>query len=325
MPTRRRLILASPFLAAPALAQGQWSPERPLRFIVPFPAGGSSDTQARLIAEPLARALGQPVVIENRPGAGGVIGATEAARAAPDGHTLFIATTGTHAANVSLYSRLAYDPVRDFAPVTMVADYAQFIGVGPEWPAAPQRSLEGLVAALRADASKRSFASSGNGSPTHLAGEMFGHLFGIPMEHVPYRGQALAVADVIAGRVPLMFPSIADVLGQIRAGRVTPLATMAPTRSSAIPDVPTTAELGHPSLVSSIWTAIFLRAGSPPAAVARMNAEIVRILAAPELAQRLGEAGFGVQSSTPEELARFQQAEITRWAEVVRISGARLD
>lgn len=320
---KRRALLLSP-LAAPALAQSSWSPDRPLRLIVPFPGGGSADVQARLIAEPLSQALGQPVVVENRPGAGGTIGAAEAARAAPDGLTLFMATTGTHSANQWLYSRLAYDPVKDFAPVTLVSDYAQCIAIGPEWPAAAQRSFEGLVAALRAEPD-RAYGSSGIGSPTHLAGEMMAHALGLRLTHVPYRGQGPALNDLIAGRVGLMFPSIADVLGQIRGGRVTPLATMARTRSSAIPDVPTTAELGHPELISSIWSGLYARAGSPPAAIARLNAEIVKILASPALQQRLGDAGFGVAPGTPQQLAEFQAAETARWGEVIRVSGAKAD
>ncbi|WPB87069.1 Bug family tripartite tricarboxylate transporter substrate binding protein [Sediminicoccus rosea] len=321
---KRRALLLTP-LATPALAQGEWRPDRPLRIIVPFPAGGSADVQSRLIAEPLSQALGQPVVIENRPGAGGTIGATEAARTAPDGLTLFMATTGTHSANPWLYPRLAYDPVADFAPVTLVSDYAQCIAIGPDWPAPPARNFAGLIAGLRAEPARSLFGSSGNGSPTHLAGEMFAHAMGLRLEHVPYRGQAPALNDLIGGRLSLMFPSISDVLGQLRGGRVAAVATMARARHSAIPDVPTTAELGHPDLVSSIWSGLYTRAGSPPAAIARLNLEIVRILNAPATRQRLGDAGFELLPGTPEQLARFQAAETARWGEVIRRAGIRAD
>ncbi|WP_431302503.1 Bug family tripartite tricarboxylate transporter substrate binding protein [Sediminicoccus sp. BL-A-41-H5] len=321
---KRRALLLTP-LAAPALAQGEWRPDRPLRIIVPFPAGGSADVQSRLIAEPLAQALGQPVVIENRPGAGGTIGATEAARAAPDGLTLFMATTGTHSANPSLYPRLAYDPVADFAPITLVSDYAQCIAIGPDWPAPAARDFAGLVAGLRAEPARGLYGSSGIGSPTHLAGEMFAHAMGLRLEHVPYRGQAPALNDLVGGRLGLMFPSISDVLGQLRGGRVAAVATMARTRHTALPEVPTTAELGHPDLVSSIWSGLYTRAGSPPAAIARLNLEIVRILNAPATRQRLGDAGFELLPGTPEQLARFQAAETARWGEVIRRAGIRAD
>lgn len=321
---KRRALLLTP-LAIPALAQAEWRPDRPLRIIVPFPAGGSADVQSRLIAEPLSQALGQPVVIENRPGAGGTIGAAEAARAAPDGLTLFMATSGTHATNPSLYPRLAYDPVADFAPITLVSDYVQCIALGPDWPAPPSRNFAGLLAALRAEPARGLYGSSGNGSPTHLAGAMFAHAMGLQLEHVPYRGQAPALTDLIGGRLGLMFASVPDMLPQLRAGRVTAVATMARERHPALPDIPTTAELGHPDLVSSIWSGLYTRAGSPPAAITRLNLEVVRTLRAPSTQQRLGDAGFGLLPGTPEELARFQAAETARWAEVIRRAGIRAD
>ena len=319
----RRSLLAT-FLATPALAQPAWAPSRPLRIVVPFPAGGSFDVQARLLAEGLAPALGQPVVVENRPGAGGTIGAAEVAHAAPDGHTLLMGSNGTQAANVTLYQgRLPYDPARDHAPITLVTVQPQIVAVGEAWPA--DRSLAGLLTALKARSEPQPFGSSGNGSPTHLAGEMFGRALGVALTHVPYRGQGPALNDLIGGRLGLMFPSVADVLGQLRAGRVFALAAMSDHRLALLPDVPTLAELGHPNLTSSIWAGLYTRAGSPPAAIARLNADITALLNAPTLRARLEAQGFEVLPGTPQALAARQAAETTRLGEIIRASGATAD
>lgn len=323
-PLGRRGVLAAALLPAPAAAQragaGGWAPDRPVRIIVPFPAGGSADLQARLIAERLAPALGQPVVIENRPGAGGTIAAAEAARAAPDGQTLFLGSTGTQAANVALFARLPYDPVADFAPITLVTVYPQIVAVA-EWPA--EKSFAALLAALRARPEPAAFGSSGQGSPTHLAGEMFARAVGIGLTHVPYRGQGQALGDLIGGQLQLMFPSLPDVLGQLRAGQVTALAAMSAERLPLLPAVPTTAELGFPGLVSAIWSALYARAGTPPAAIARLQAEVARILEG--LRPRLEAQGFMVRPGTPAELAALQAEETQRLGAVIRASGARAE
>ncbi len=326
--TRRRSLLATllagPALATPALAQPAWSPSRPLRIIVPFPAGGSFDVQARLLAEGLAPALGQPVVVENRPGAGGTIGAAEVAHAAPDALTLLMGSNGTQAANVTLYQgRLPYDPARDHQPITLVTVQPQIVAVGDAWPA--ERTLPGLLAALRARGEPTPFGSSGTGSPTHLAGEMFGRALGVTLTHVPYRGQGPALNDLMGGRLGLMFPSVADVLGQLRAGRVFALAAMSDHRLALLPEVPTLAELGHPGLTSSIWAGLFTRAGSPPAAIARLNAEVVKLLQAPALRGRLEAQGFEVLPGTPDALATRQAEDTARLGEVIRASGATAD
>ena len=322
----RRALLAAPLLAATALpARAQpsaWAPDRPVRIVVPFPAGGSLDVQARLIAERLSPALGQPVVVDNRPGAGGTIAAAEVARAAPDGHTLLFGTNGTQAANASLFARLPYEPVADFAPVTLVTVYPQIIAVAG-WP--EDRSFAGLVAALRARQEPAVYGSSGQGSPTHLAGEMAARALGVPLVHVPYRGQAPALNDLIAGQTQLMFPSVADVLGQLRAGRVTAVAAMTPQRIALLPDVPTTAELGHPGLVSAIWGGLYARTGSPPTAIARLNAELRRILDAPEVRGRLEAQGFEVRPGTPEALARLQAEDTERLGALIRAAGIRVE
>lgn len=307
MSLARRSLLGLPLSVRPAAAQS-WAPDRPIRLIVPFPAGGSLDVQARIIAERLGPVLGQPLVVENRPGAGGTIGAAEAARAAPDGHTLLLGTNGIMAANVTLFSQLPYDPVADFAPITLLTNYPQIVAVA-DWPI--ERSFAGLLAALRARRDPAAFGSSGQGSPTHLAGEMFARALNIPLTHVPYRGQGPALNDLIGGQIQLMFPSVADVLGQLRAGRVTALAALAPQRLPWLPAVSTTAELGFPGLVSSIWGALYARAGSPPAAIARLNLEVRHILDAPDIRARLEASGFEVRPGTPTALAALQ-AEATR-------------
>ncbi len=324
----RRVLLAT-LLTAPAVigravAQPAWQPSRPLRIVVPFPAGGSFDVQARLLAEGLATALGQPVVVENRPGAGGTIGAAEVAHAAPDGHTLLMGSNGTQAANVTLYQgRLPYDPARDHAPITLITSQPQIVAIGDSWPA--ERSFAGLLAALKARREPAPFGSSGNGSPTHLAGEMFGRALGLALTHVPYRGQAPALNDLMGGRLNLMFPSVADVLGQLRAGRVFALAAMSERRLALLPDVPTLDELGHPGLTSSIWAGLYTRAGSPPAAIARLNAEVTALLNAPTLRGRLEAQGFEVLPGTPQALAARQATDTQRLGEVIRASGATAD
>jgi tripartite-type tricarboxylate transporter receptor subunit TctC len=324
-PERRRFLGGALLLAAaprPVAAQIAWSPARPVRIVVPFPPGGSADVQARMVAERLSPALGVPVVVENRPGAGGAIGAIEVARSAPDGHTLFMATTGTQSANQFLYPNLPYDPERDFAPVTGVTHYPQAVVAG-EW--LRDRTLPGLVAALSADPRPAAYGSSGSGSPTHLAGELFARETGTKLVHVPYRGQGAALNDLVAGLVKLMFPSVADVLGHLRGGRLAALAVMNSTRMSVLPDVPTAAEAGHPGLESAIWTGLYVRAGTPTAAVARLNAEVVRVLETPELRDRLVGAGFEVRPGTPAALADLQARESRRWGELIRATGAKAD
>jgi tripartite-type tricarboxylate transporter receptor subunit TctC len=293
-----------------------------MRIVVSFPAGGSADTQARMIAQHLSRALGQPVVVENRPGAGGSIGAAEVARSAPDGHTLFLATTGTQSANQFLYTNLAYDPEKDFAPISMVTYYPLAIVVGA-W--LQNRTLSGLVAALKALPQPATYASSGSGSPTHLAGALFSQVTGIPLVHVPYRGQGPALNDLTAGLVQLMFPSVADVLGQLRGGPISALAVMSEARLPAVPEVPTTGEAGIPGLEAALWTGLYTRAGTPPEALARLNAEVVHILSLPEVRGRLAEIGYEARPGTPEVLAAYQAEESLRWGALIRATGAKAD
>ncbi len=247
---------------------------------------------------------------------------TEVVRSAADGQTLFMATTGTQSANPFLYPNLPYDPERDLAPVTLVTFYPQAVVVGA-W--LTDRTLPGLVAALRAMPQPATYGSSGSGSPTHLAGELFARATGVRLTHVPYRGQGPALNDLTAGLVQLMFPSVADVLGQLRGGPLTAVAVMGAERMAVVPEVPTTAEAGYPGLESAIWAGLYVRAGTPPEAVARLNAEVVRILRRPDVRDPLVSAGFEVRPGTPEALRTFQAEESRRWGALIRETGARAD
>jgi tripartite-type tricarboxylate transporter receptor subunit TctC len=314
-----RTCLAAILLAASsAAAMAQDWPTRPLRIVVPFPAGGSADTQTRVIADELSKALGQPVVIENKPGAGGNIGASEAARSQPDGYTLFMATTGTHASNVSLYDKLPYDPVKDFAPLTMVTIYPQVVVPGLKMKDAP---FKDVVAQLKTEGDKSNFGSSGTGSPTHLGGELFKRATGTQMVHVPYRGQGPALNDMLAGQLDVMFPSISDVLSFLQSGKLRAIAVMSDARLKQIPDVPTMAELGYPGVTSSIWTGLFTKAGTPQPVIDRLNSELVKIINSPMFKDKFEALGFVVKSSTPQELAAFTEAETKRWGDIIKTLG----
>jgi tripartite-type tricarboxylate transporter receptor subunit TctC len=311
-----RACLAAAVLAASSVAaMAQDWPTRPLRIVVPFPAGGSADTQTRVIADGLSRALGQPVVIENKPGAGGNLGAAELARSAPDGYTLFMATTGTHASNVSLYDKLPYDPVKDFAPLTMVTIYPQVVVPSPKMQDA---SFKDVIEKLKAGGDKSNYGSSGTGSPTHLGGELFKRATGTQMIHVPYRGQGPALNDMLAGQLDVVFPSISDVLSFLQAGKLRAVAVMNDTRLKQIPDVPTMAELGYPGVTSSIWTALYTKAGTPQPVIDRLHKELVKIINSPAFKDKFEAMGFEVRSSTPDELAKFTEAETKRWGDIIK-------
>jgi tripartite-type tricarboxylate transporter receptor subunit TctC len=322
--TMKDFVVALAGLAAlvgQACAQ-DW-PTRPLRIVVPFPAGGSADVQSRVIADELAKALGQPVLVDNKPGAGGNIGAAEAARAQPDGYTLFMATTSTHASNVTLYKKLLYDPAKDFAPLTLVTVNPQVIVSGAKYQ---DSDLAGLIAKLKTAGSAANFGSSGIGSATHLAGELFNRETGTALVHVPYRGQGPALNDLLGGQLDVMFPLVADVFSFVEGAKLHAFAIMGERRSKALPNIPTTAELGYPRLrLSSIWTALYTNAGTPKPIVERLNRELVRIVSAPQFVARLETAGYEVRTTTPEELGAFAAAETARWGEIIQSLAVRLE
>ena len=325
MHRRRRTLLAGLALvpwAAPRAARAQgWAPERPLRLIVGFAAGGSTDVTARLVAQALSERLGQPVVVENRPGAGGNIAAEAAARSAPDGHTLFMGVSGILAANPALYRSLPFDPLRDFAPISQVAFIPNLVVVNPDLPV---RDLAGLVAYARANPGRVHYGSAGNGTSLHLAAALLAARAGIDLVHVPYRGGAPAANDLLSGKIQMLASPMVEVIAQVQAGKLRPLAVTTARRSPLLPEVPTVAET-IPGFEIPLWNGLLVPAGTPPAAIARLAAETGAALRGEELRRRLAEQGSEPAPGTPEEFARFIRAEIPKWTEIVRISGATAD
>ena len=311
------------FAAAPALAQpaGESYPSKPIRLILPFPPGGGTDILGRIIAERLTTQLGQPVVIENRGGAGGNVGAEAAAHSAPDGYTLVLVAPSL-AISPSLYTKLNYDPVKDFAPVSLVGSVPNVMVINPGVPA---RNLAEFIALAKSKPGGMNFGSGGPGTSNHLAGELFNIEAGVKLVHVPYKGVNLAMNDVIAGQVQLVVIGIPAALPFIRAGRLRALAVVAPKRLAALPDVPTVAEAGLPNYEVTTWYGVLAPAGTPKPIVARLNAEIVRVMHAPDLQERFAATGTEPRTSTPEEFAEFIRQEMAKWGKVVRQAGLKAD
>jgi len=297
-------------------------PDRPVRLVVPFPAGGGADNLARMIMPRVAHALGQPIVIENKAGAGGNVGAEMVAHAAPDGYTLLYGTNGTHAINASLYPNLGFDPVKDFTPVSRMTEIAAMLIVNPQLPV---MSVAELIRYARANPGKLNFASAGNGTTSHLAGELFKTQAGIDIVHIPYRGGALAMTDLIGGQVQMMIDVMPNAYPQAREGRVRGLAVSTASRFPGTPEIPTIAESGLPGFEASAWDGIFVPAGTPMPIVERLNAAIRRALEEPELVAALLARGARPVAGTPESFARFISASAERWALAVRASGAKID
>ena len=320
---RRHLLAAIAALPAArsAAAQGGWTPDRPIRLVVPFAPGGSTDVTARLVAEAIAPRLGQPVVIENRPGAGGNIGSESVARAAPDGHTLVMGTSSTHATNPALYRNLPYQPLRDFAPVAQVAFIPNLLVVHPDVPA---RDLPALIALGKARPGSLNFGNAGSGTSQHLSAAMIASRAGIEVTHVAYRGGAPAVTDLLGGKIQAMAAPLVEVIAHVQAGRLRALAITTARRSSLLPDVPTIAET-IPGFEVALWNGIFAPAGTPPAAVQRISTAIAEALRTEEMRARLAQQGSEPVGSTPAQFTAFIAAEIPKWAELVRISGATVE
>ncbi len=319
----RRLLLAAG-LAVPwmRVAHGQAAfPSRPVRLVVPFAAGGSTDLVARLVAEGMSAALGQNVVVDNHGGAGGSIGAALVAEAAPDGYTILMGTVATHAINAAVFRNLPYDPVTSFAPISLLALVPNVLVVTPGLPVT---SVAELIALLKAEPGVYSYASAGNGTPSHLSAELLKSMAGVDMVHVPYKGAGPALVDVIAGHVPIFFDNLPPSLEQIRAGKVRGLAVTTAERSPAIPELPTVAET-LPGYETYSWNALFGPAGTPPEIVARLNAAAVAALRQPAIRRRLDELSTTPVGSTPEALAAHVATEIVKWAPVVEAAGARVN
>jgi tripartite-type tricarboxylate transporter receptor subunit TctC len=306
-------------VAGTALAQPY--PSKPIRMIVPFPAGGIADLYARLIGQRVADAWGQPVLVENRTGAGGNIGADAVAKSAPDGYTLVMGSFGTHAVNVSLFSSMPYDPVRDFAPIALVLEAEGLLVVHPSVPA---KNVSELIAHARANAGKLTFASAGMGTASHLAGELFKTMAKIEMPHVPYKGNVPAITDLLAGQTSLLFGTMPTVLPHAKAGKLRALATIGSRRSAAAPELPTVAET-LPGFEVNNWVGLLAPAGASADIVRRWNAEVSKIMQGADIQQRLLVEGARYSPNTPEQFGAFIKSEIAKWAPVVKASGARAD
>lgn len=304
----------------PAAAQNY--PTKTIRVIVPYPAGGATDFFARLVFPKMGEALGQPVVVENRPGAGTAIGASEVARSAPDGYTLLLGDAGTYAFNPTLYKKLSYDPTKDFAPVSLTGRFALILAVNP---ATPAKSVQEFVAAAKSQPGKINYGAPGPGSPIHLAMEFFKQRAGLDMTPIPYKGGADAMNDLLGGRISAMFLDIASGLPQIKGGKLRPLAVASAKRVAALPDLPTIGESGYPGFEAWAWQGFVAPAKTPRPIIMRLNAEFAKVMSDPTIKQRLSESGFEPQISTPEEFSRYMKSEIAKWAKVIRESNVSLD
>ena len=328
---RRHLLLASITLTlAPRLARAQaaW-PTKPVRLVVPFAAGGTTDLLARAIAPELQKAFGQPFIVDNKPGAGGNSGAAEVAKAPPDGYTLLMGTVGTHAINPALYPKMPYEHVKDFVPITLVAGVPNVVVMNP---ASAQKyginSIADLARAARANPGKLNVASSGNGTSIHLSAELFKSMTGTFMLHLPYRGSGPALIDLLAGSTDLMFDNLPSALPHIKSGKLKALAVTSGQRSGALPEVPTVSESGVPALKNyeaSSWFGLLAPAGTPADIVNRIQQETAKALATPTIKERMLSQGAIPSGNTPAEFTRFIEAETKKWALVVKASGAKVD
>ncbi len=316
------MVVIAAAVAAPAVQAQAPYPTKPIRIVVPFPAGGTTDILARAVAQKLTEMGGQPVVVDNRPGAGGNIGAELVAKSAPDGYTLLMGTVGTHAINPGLYAKMPYDHQRDFAPVILVAGVPNVLVVNP---AVPATSVQELIAYGKANPGKLNFASSGSGTSIHLAGELFKTMSGVQMTHVPYKGSSPALTDLLGGQVQLMFDNLPSALPHIKAGKLRALAVTSAQRAPALPDVPTVAEAGLPGFEASSWFGLLAPAGTPKEIIAKLNAEVAKWLATPEARDKLTAQGANAVGSAPDAFAQYIAAETIKWLKVVKESGAKVE
>jgi tripartite-type tricarboxylate transporter receptor subunit TctC len=318
-----RTLAVAALAAGATLAHAQAPyPTKPLRIVVPFPAGGTTDILARAVAQKLTESFGQSVVVDNRPGAGGNIGAELVAKSAPDGYTMLMGTVGTHAINPSLYAKMPYDHVKDFAPVILVAGVPNVLVVNPGVPA---NSVQELIAYIKANPGKVNFASSGSGTSIHLSGELFKTMTGLPITHIPYKGSTPALTDLMGGQVQMMFDNLPSSLPQIKAGKLRALAVTSAQRASALPDVPTVAEAGLPGFEASSWFGLLAPAGTPPDVVAKVNGEVAKWLATPEAKEKFAAQGAIVAGGPPSDFVRQIASETAKWQKVVKESGAKVD
>ena len=309
-------------LLSPAIALAQAYPSKPVRLVVPFPPGGSLDVVARAVGAKLSEAWGQPVVIDNRPGAGGNIGADLVAKSAPDGYTILEGALSTHAVNVTLYGKLPYDPIKDFAPISLVAITPNVLVLNP---AAPFNTVPELIAYAKANPGKLSFGSGSNGSAGHLAGELFKTDAHIDMVHIPYKGGAPALQALLAGDTQLMFDNLANSMQQVKAGKLKAIAVTTAKRSALVPELPTLSETGVPGFDIYTWWGFMAPAGTPKEIIAKWNTEVTRILNTPEMKAFFAQQGAEPAPTTPEQFEALIKSEIPKYAKIIKDSGAKVD
>lgn len=314
-----RLVCVFLFAFLASLAHAQY-PNRPVKLIVPFPPAGATDIVGRIVAQKLGEQMGQSVVVENKPGAGGSIGSDLVAKSTPDGYTLLMATSSTHSIGPVL-QKLPYDPLKDFAPITHVANVPNVLVVSPVLPVT---SVQELIAYAKARPGQLNFASSGVGTIVHLNGELFKMLAGVDLVHVPYKGTALSIPDVANGSVAMLFDSLASVQPHIKSGRVRPIAVNAQKRSALLPEVPTLAEAGMPAFDRYTWFGMFAPAGTPRDIVTRVNAEVATALKAPDLLERFAAAGAEAVGSTPEQFVERIKSDAAKWAQVIKAANVKV-
>lgn len=315
-------LCAAALLGWGALASAQNYPTKSVRFVIPFAPGGSTDTLARAMGGKLSELLGQQVVIDNRPGANGDIGTSIVARAVPDGYTIVLGYIANFGIGPSLYDKMPYDPVKDFAPVTQVAGASNILVIHPSVPA---KNFKEFIAYAKANPKKVTFASASVASVGHLTGELLNDLAGIDMVHVPYKGSGQAISDLVGGHIKVMISGMASTLPHVRSGKLRGIATTGAKRTPATPDLPTIAESGFPGFEATSWFGVLAPAGTPKPVIARLNKDIIRALQDPAVAKRLADVGFEITTGTPEQFAAYIKSEIKKWAKVVKASGAKAE
>jgi tripartite-type tricarboxylate transporter receptor subunit TctC len=315
-----RIALLTALGVTPALAQNY--PVKPIRIVIAQAPGSATDVISRVVGNRLSESLGQPIVVEARPGAGGVVGTEAAARSSPDGYTLFMANNSTHGSNPALYAKLSYDAVNDFAPITFVASVPYVLVVDPSLPV---NSVQELIALAKSRPGRMNYASAGNGSTHHFCGELLKSMSGIDMIHVPYKGSGPAIAGLLGGDVSLMFANVADIGSQIKGGKAKPLAVTTAQRSSMLPDVPTMAEAGLPEFEIQSWFGLLAPAGTPAPIVARLNAETVKVLGRADVKATLAAQGLEVAPGSPEQFAAYIKSEIARFGKIAKAAGIKAE